>query len=317
MIRKVFRHAGCLAWDLRITEAKVRKIVLIGGNGQLGTDLARAGKELNLDLVSLTHSDIEITDLASIEQVLSGLRPEAILNTAGCHGAEQYTAADQEAFFRVNGLGALNLARFCRRRETLLVHYSTDYVFGRERARERPYIEGDPPCPINVYGASKLAGEYLIQALCPRHYLIRIASLYGSAGCRAKGNSNFVKMVLHKARRGENLKVVNDQFMSPTWTRAAAKKTYELINSGAAFGLYHMAGSGLCSWYEFAREILRIAGATIGVEPTATPAEGADEVFLRPRWTALDNAKLRQAALTDLPHWRECLEEYIRTEEKG
>jgi dTDP-4-dehydrorhamnose reductase len=290
---------------------------VIGGDGQLGTDLARAGHGLNLDLKSLTQTDIEITDPASVEKALSDLEPEAILNTAASHGANQSTTADQEAFFRVNGLGVLNLARFCRRHGTLLIHYSTDYVFGRECTRERPYAEEDPPCPVNIYGASKLAGEYLVRAFCPKHYVIRVASLYGSTGCMAKGNSNFVKMVLNKARRGENLKVVNDQFMSPTWTRAAAKKTYELINSGATFGLYHMAGSGLCSWYEFACEIVRIAGLTLGVEPTATPEEGPDEVFLRPRWTALGNYKLRRAGLTDLPDWRECLEEYIRTEENG
>lgn len=193
----------------------VKRTVIIGGNGQLGTDLARAGKELNLDVESLAHTDIEITDPASVEKALSGLKPEAILNAAASHGASQDTAADQEAFLRVNGLGALNLARFCRRHGTLLVHYSTDYVFGRDRTRDRPYAEEDPPCPVNVYGASKLAGEHLVRAFCPKHYVIRIASVYGSTGCRAKGNSNFVKMVLNKARKGENLRVVNDQFMSP------------------------------------------------------------------------------------------------------
>lgn len=293
------------------------KIAVIGGNGQLGNDLTRAAQRLNLDVTSLTHADIEITDLASLTKALSALKPEIILNTAGCHGANQYTAADQAAFFWVNGLGAMNLARFCRQHEIILVHYSTDYVFGRERTPERPYTEEDPPCPVNIYGASKLAGEFLVQALCPKHYVIRIASIYGRAGCRAKGNSNFVKMVLNKARRGENLKVVSDQLMSPTWTRAIAMKTFELVNSGAGFGLYHMAGGGSCSWYEFAREILRIARATVKAEPIATPEEGRDEVFLRPRWTALDNLRLRQEGLHDLPHWCECLEEYILTEERS
>jgi dTDP-4-dehydrorhamnose reductase len=293
------------------------KVVVVGADGQLGTDLVRAGKELNLDLVSLTQTDIEITDHASIEKALSDLDPEAILNTAACHSADQRTPAEQEAFFRVNALGAWNLARFCRQHYALLVHYSTDYVFGREIMRIRPYSEEDAPCPVNIYGASKLAGEYLIRSFCPKHYVIRVASLYGSTGCLAKGNSNFVKMVLTKARKGQNLKVVNDQFMSPTWTRAAARKTFELINSGAAYGLYHMAGSGYCTWYEFAREILRIADLSVAIEPRATVEEGPGEVFLRPRWTALGNCKLRQAGLTDLPDWRECLEEYIHMYEQA
>ena len=294
----------------------MRKIVLIGGNGQLGTDLARAGRQPNVVLTSLTHLDIEICDTASIEKVLSGFEPEVVVNTAACHGAKQYTSADQEAFFRVNGIGAMNLARFCRRHGALLIHFSTDYVFGRERTRKQPYVEEDPPCPVNTYGASKLAGEYLVRAFCPKHYVIRIASVYGSAGCRARGNSNFVKMVLSKVRNGESLKVVNDQFMSPTWTRAVAIKTFELINARASFGLYHMAGSGGCSWYEFACAIIQMAGLPARVQPVATQEEDADEIFLRPRWTALDNANLRRSGLPDLPDWRELLEEYIRTEEK-
>ena len=122
-------------------------------------------------------------------------------------------------------------------------------------------------------------------------------------------------MVLDKARKGENLKMVNDQIMSPTWTRAIASKTLELIRSGTDFGLYHMAGSGSCSWYEFAREIVRIVGASVEVHPMATPEEEPDDVFLRPRYTALDNARLRQAGLNDLPNWREALKEYIQKEE--
>ncbi len=292
------------------------RIVLLGANGQLGNDLAQVGRDHNLDLACLTHADIEIADPASVEQVLSSLEPEAILNTVACHGANQHTPAEQEAFFRVNGLGAWHLARFCRRHGCLLVHFSTDYVFGKERTRSRPYTEDDPPCPVNIYGASKVAGEQLVRTFCPKHYVIRIASAYGSAGCRAKGKSNFVKMVLGKALKGETLKVVNDQVMSPTWTRVAAEKTYELIDSGATFGLYHMAGRGDCTWYEFAREIVRIADLPARIEPTATPAEGPNEVFVRPRWTALTNCMLRQAGLSDLPHWRECLEQYIDTHER-
>ena len=291
----------------------MKQITVIGSNGQLGTDILRVGREQALNVTGLTHSDIEITDVDQVEKVLSVAKLDVIINTAACHGANQYTTADQEAFFRVNALGVWNLARWCRHEGVMLVHYSTDYVFGKER--ERPYTEEDAPCPVNVYGISKLAGEYFVRAFCPKYYVIRVASLYGRAGCRAKGNSNFVKMVLDKARKGENLKMVNDQIMSPTWTRAIASKTLELIRSGTDFGLYHMAGSGSCSWYEFAREIVRIVGASVEVHPMATPEEEPDDVFLRPRYTALDNARLRQAGLNDLPNWREALKEYIQKEE--
>src|SRR5581483_3499946 len=122
-------------------------------------------------------------------------------------------------------------------------------VFGLQ-APGRPYTEDDRPGPVNVYGASKVAGEDLICAYCERHYIVRVASLFGRVGCRAKGHSNFVKMVLDKVQRGEPLMVVEDQIMSPTWTRSVAARTLDLLEAGAGFGLYHMAGSGACSWYE-------------------------------------------------------------------
>ena len=147
----------------------MKKIVVIGCNGQLGTDLLRVSREQALDVISLTHSEIEITDVNSIEKVLSDARPEVVINTAASHGAKQYTAADQEAFFRVNALGVWSLARWCWRHDATLVHYSTDYVFGKDRGREQPYAEEDAPCPVNVYGTSKLAGEYFARAFCPKH----------------------------------------------------------------------------------------------------------------------------------------------------
>ena len=292
----------------------MKRVVVIGSNGQLGQDLMRACSEAGIDPVGLTHADIEIADSTSVDTILSEIGAEIIINTAAFHGGPSYVTADQGSFFRVNAIGVWNLARFCRRQGTTLVHFSTDYVFGRERGRQQPYVEEDSPCPVNVYGASKLAGELLVRAYCPKHYVIRVASLYGRAGCRAKGSSNFVKGILNKARKGEPLRVVNDQVMSPTWTRVVAAKTMELLDSGASYGLYHMAGRGFCSWFDFGEEILRIAGVSGDLQPSVT-AEGPDDVFLRPRWTALENSRLREVGLKDLPTWNESLEAYLREEE--
>lgn len=292
----------------------MKKIMIIGGNGQLGTDLMLACEQAHRPAVGLTHGDIDICDVGSIDAALSGADVDMVINTAAFQGARAYTATDQSVFFSVNAIGVWNLARWCQRHDRLLVHYSTDYVFGGDRTRRTPYTEEDSPRPVNAYGNSKLAGEYFVRAFCRKHYVIRVASMYGSAGCRAKDNSNFVKMVVAKAARGEPLEIVNDQFMSPTWTAVAAAKTLELVDLGAEFGVYHMAGSGSCTWYEFAVEIVRLIGAGGHVIPTVTLEEDAEAVFLRPRYTALDNARLRQAGLGDMVNWREALGRFVRKE---
>ena len=289
-------------------------IALIGHNGQLGSDLQKVGHEQGRLLIGLGHAEIDIADPSSVHSALDARQPQIVINTAAAHGDWQSGSLSQEAFFKTNALGAWHLARWCWQNSAILVHYSTDYVYGAETTRARPYTEVDAPCPINLYGASKAAGEQLVQAYAPNHYVCRIASVYGAVGARAKGNSNFVKTTLAKIQRGEAMQVVNDQMMSPTWTRLVALKTYELLDRHAPYGLYHLAGSGACTWYEFAREIVRLVGGGIAVEPIATPAYRATDIFLRPRYTALDNANLRRAGLPDLPHWQAALELFLRTE---
>lgn len=290
------------------------RIVLIGHNGQLGSDLLRVGLEQGRSIIGLGHAEIDIADPGSVHQALGAHQPQVVINTAAAHGDWQSGSLGQEAFFKINATGAWHLARWCWQHAATLVHYSTDYVYGAEATRALPYTEADAPCPTNLYGASKVAGEQLVQAYCPAHYICRIASVYGAVGARAKGHSNFVKATLAKIQRGEAMQVVNDQRMSPTWTRMVALKTYELLDGPAPYGLYHLAGSGACTWYDLACEIVRLAGGSIAVEPIVTPANRATDIFLRPRYTALDNARLRQAGFADLPHWQTALELFLRAE---
>jgi dTDP-4-dehydrorhamnose reductase len=293
------------------------RIVVIGSHGQLATDLIKIGQQQGRTLIGLDLPEIDITNMVSVQQALDPRAPEIVINTAAAHGAAQAAFQEQQSFFNVNALGVWNLARWCRQHDATLVHYSTDYVFGAERSRAKPYTEADAPCPTNIYGASKVAGELLVRSFCPCHYILRVASLYGAAGCRAKSDSNFVKMTLGKIQKGENMKVVHDQFMSPTWTGAAAHKTFELLDAHAPYGLYHLAGRGTCTWYEFACEIVRLTGGKIVVEPSVTPADKPEDIFLRPRYTALDNANLRRAGLANLPDWRESLRAYLEEEGFG
>jgi dTDP-4-dehydrorhamnose reductase len=288
-------------------------IAVIGSSGQLGSELVQVAARRGFEVEALSHARVEVTDAKSVERALARIAPAVVINTAAYQGAASYAAADQERHFAVNALAPWELARFCARHGAILVHYSTDYVFGGE-SRSRPYAETDLPYPINAYGASKLAGEHLVRAAHDASYVLRVASLYGTAGSRAKGGSNFVKAILAKAGRGEPLDVVADQTMSPTWTRDVAERTLDLLGRAAPYGLYHMAGSGSCTWHELATEIVRLAGLDVPVRPTSTEPEAPGAQFRRPRNTALVNAALARAELDDLPDWRVSLRSYVALE---
>lgn len=288
-------------------------LVVIGSTGQLGTDLVREAEARGITARGLGHDAIEIVDPDSVERALGPSAPRVVLNTAATHGADSYAAEDQLAFFRTNTLGPWFLSRWCATNGATLVHYGTDYVFGGTPAI-RPLAESDAPAPLNAYGASKLAGEHLVAATCPAHYLLRVSSLYGHTGCRAKNDSNFVKTILDRARRREPIRVVNDQVMSPTCTRAIAAKTLDVIERRPPHGLYHMGGAGSCSWFELAEEVVKLSPYDARVEPIASDPEPAGAPFVRPRYTALDNAALRRHGLGDLPPWRESLAAYVKKE---
>src|SRR5205085_7588336 len=157
------------------------------------------------------------------------------------------------AAFQVNAYAVRELALACRDLGCTLVHFSTDYVYGLDAGRLEPYLESDRPGPVNVYGVSKLSGEFLVRANCPRHFIIRTCGLYGVWGIGGKGG-NFVETMLRLAREGKPLRVVDDQECTPSYTVDIATATAALIATDR-YGLYHLTNSGSCSWYDFARAI--------------------------------------------------------------
>jgi dTDP-4-dehydrorhamnose reductase len=215
-----------------------------------------------------------------------------------------------ERAFAVNCFAAWSLALFSKEFGATLVHFSTDYVFGGEK--RRPYVESDLPRPLNVYGASKLAGEYLLAAMLPQHFVIRSCGLYGLGGSKPKGG-NFVETMLRKAQSGETLRVVDDQVLTPTHTPELARKVAELVRT-RHYGLYHITCQGECSWYEFAKKFLELAGLKPDLRRVAsaefhTPAP-------RPAYSVLDNARLQSLGMDDVKHWEEALQDYIRERER-
>lgn len=283
------------------------RILLIGSNGQVGSALVEV---LTSDLVTpLTHADIEITDPASVRKALEQYRPETVINTAAYHRVDDCEAEPEKAF-RVNATAVHQLALACNEIGATLVHFSTDYVFGGDR--REPYQETARPAPLSIYGVSKLAGEHLVAATLPQHFIIRGCGLYGLGGNKSKGG-NFVETMLRKANNGETIKVVDDQVLTPTHTPELARKVAELIHTNN-YGLYHITCQGQCSWYEFAARIFELAGLKPDLHRTSsetfrTPAK-------RPSYSVLENANLRSLEMDDLKTWQEALEDYLRTSQQ-
>jgi dTDP-4-dehydrorhamnose reductase len=279
------------------------KVAVIGPRGQLGSALCEAFRRRAVDCVELDHGRVEVTDPQSVLVALRDARPAAVVNTAAFHKVDA-CEEDPKRAFEVNALGALHVARACREAGARCVYVSTDYVF--DGAKAEPYLEEDLPNPVNVYGASKLAGEHLVVQTCPDALVVRVASLFGGLGSRGKG-TNFVLMVLERARRGEALRVVDDVRMSPTYAEDAAAAIVELVAAGAS-GVFHVVNKGACSWYELAVRVLELAGLRVPVHPV--PQEAYPARARRPRNSALSTAKLEARGLR-LPPWEDAVQRYL------
>jgi len=239
------------------------KIAVIGSTGQLGTDLIKT-LENGHEVIGLAHKDIEITDHESC-LILKEHRPDVIINTAAFHKTDQCEEEPLKTF-NVNAIGARNVAMVSREMGATSVFISTDYVF--DGSKNEPYTEDDTPSPINTYGISKIAGEQYTRQN-PKHYIIRIASVFGAAGASGKGG-NFVETMITKAKKGESITVVDDMWMSPTYTKDAALTLKRIIESKLPYGTYHATNSGYCSWYQFAEGIFQITGLNPDLTPIKT-----------------------------------------------
>jgi len=281
------------------------KVAVIGADGQLGSDLVVAFSE-NGDAVSaLTHKDIEISDLSSVTRALDGIRPQVIVNTAAMHHVENCEREPEKAF-AVNALGPRNLALVARDLEAVLLHVSTDYVF--DGSKGSPYLEEDNPRPLNAYGITKLAGEHFVRATTPKHFVVRTSGLYGKSPCRAKGGLNFIELMLKLAKERGEVKVVDNEIVSPTSTGELAQQMVQLSRSDC-YGLYHATAEGSCSWYEFAREIFTVTDTPVRLK-VAGPDEFPAKVP-RPKYSVLENRALKGRGLNAFKPWQDGLHQYL------
>jgi len=277
------------------------KIVIIGSTGQLGTDLVKILQDDN-EVIGLTHNDIEVSDYKSC-LILKELKPEVIINTAAFHKTDQCEEEPLKTF-SVNAIGAKNVATISKEINAITVYISSDYVF--DGSKKEPYTEEDTPNPINTYGISKLAGE-LYTKQNPKHYIIRVASLFGVAGASGKGG-NFVETMIKKALNKEVINVVDDMWMSPTYTKDAALIIKKILKANIPYGVYHATNKGYCTWFQFAQEIFKLTGLTPIIKPIRT-----DQLQMkakRPRFSALESVKLPKYGI-QTRRWEEALKEYL------
>lgn len=282
------------------------KVVLIGADGQLGTDLfERLDKTKTFPLY---YPDFDITNPGQIEKRLTRLKPEVVINTAAYNRVDECEKSALDAF-KINTIAARDLARVCQKLRAVLVHFSSDYVFGGEK--KVPYTEEDSPHPLSVYGLSKLGGEILIRNFLTGHFLVRTCGLYGKAGCWGKG-VNFVDSMVEAASRGTPVRVVSDQTVTPTSTSELAQRVLELIST-QKFGIYHMTNEGQCTWFEFARAIFELLEKDVELLPIDSVSYGA--AAKRPAYSVLDSRKAGRAGITPFSHWKKALRFYMS--EKG
>lgn len=275
------------------------KILVTGVKGQLGHDVVNELEKRGIEAVGVDIEEMDITDAVSVDKVIREAAPDAVIHCAA------YTAVDaaeenQELCRKVNADGPRNIARICRELDIKLLQVSTDYVF--EGTGERPWEPEDECKPKSVYGRTKYEGELAVKELMDKYFIVRIAWVFGING------KNFVKVMLNLAKTHDTIRVVNDQFGSPTYTYDLARLLVDMILTDK-YGTYHATNEGDCSWYEFACAIFEEAGVKVNVVPVTSEEYGAKAN--RPFNSRMSKDKLTQMGFERLPKWQDALHRYI------
>jgi dTDP-4-dehydrorhamnose reductase len=283
------------------------KALLLGPNGQLGSDLRSANGQRGEPIEMLAVGREQI-DLGNIEAAVSSLRDfkfDVLINCSSYHKTDEVEGNAQQAF-TINAHLVKRLSELAAEKHARFFHVSTDYVFGGQVQRS-PLPENAPKTPVNIYGASKAMGEDLALLNCRDTAIIRVASLFGVAGASGKGG-NFVETMLRLAKEKGELRVVADQTMSPTSTLDVAVAMIDMLLAKAPPGIWHVVNSGAATWFEFAERIISAANVKARIVPIKT--EQFPTPAMRPRYSALDNAKFSNAIHPMRP-WQDALEEYL------
>ena len=275
------------------------KVLVTGVKGQLGYDVVNELEKRGHIAVGTDVDDMDITNPELVEKTLNEVRPDAVIHCAA------YTAVDAaednvELCRKINAEGTKNIAVVCEKMDIKMMYISTDYVFNGEG--ETFWEPDDAREPLNVYGQTKYEGELEVEEHVKKFFIVRIAWVFGVNG------KNFIKTMLRLGENNKTIKVVNDQVGSPTYTYDLARLLVDMIETDK-YGRYHATNEGLCTWYEFAKEIFRQAGMDVEVVPVTSeefPARAR-----RPHNSRISKEKLAEAGFERLPAWQNALERYL------
>jgi len=265
----------------------------------LGRDLCPLLKENGFLVIETDAHNMDITNFNQSEYVIKYYRPDFVIHCAAYTNVDK-AETDSKMAFAINEAGTKNIAKICAEFDIPIIYISTDYVFKGDASK--PYLPTDQRDPVGVYSESKAKGEEAIEKYCKSHYIARTSWLYGIHG------KNFVETMIELSQKMPELKVVNDQIGCPTWTMELARGILSLIQNEKSYGLYHICGGGQTSWYEFAKEALRLSGITAQIKPCST--EEFPRPAKRPAYSVMDNAGICR-------DWREALKDYIELRKKS
>jgi dTDP-4-dehydrorhamnose reductase len=281
-------------------------ILVIGATGQLGFDLMRAfGDEAH----GLSHDDIEITRREDVRALVRRLRPDIVINAAAIVRAEWCDDHPEECL-QVNTLGAYYVARAANEIGAKVVFFSTDYVFDGSSAESD---EESRPYPLNLYGASKAFAEHLVATANAKHWIIRCGWLFGYRPPR-KGH-DFPRLMLKRAREQSEVRVVNDQFGCPTYTKDLSQKVREMIERPVPYGIYHVSNQGPCTWFDWAQKVFEMRNIRTRLTAISTSESGT--TIRRPKRSVLKNKRLQDMGIPLLKHWESALVEYFAELDSG
>ena len=280
------------------------KIVVFGGNGQLGSDIVSKLKVHHV-VFPVNHDQVDITNDIALKECIETINPDVIINTAAYHHVDLCEQNPDKAE-AVNDTSPTLMAKLCDEKNIRFIHFSTDYVF--DGNKNAPYIETDEALPLNVYGKTKRDGEINILKVNPKAIILRVSGLYGTNPCRAKNGLNFVQLMLKLANEKGEVKVVDDEYVSPTYTVNIAEQIEPLLIADIS-GIIHSTSEGFCSWYDFAEEIFKYTKTTVLLHKANSndfPAKVA-----RPKYSVLENMRLKKAGINFMLPWNVALHQYL------
>ena len=283
------------------------KVLLIGKNGQLGKEIDQQSKKKEYEVYSFGREELDITNWKVVKSKIEDIKPDTIVNASAFHVVRQCEDEPEQAFL-INAITLKRIAEICSEKNIKFVTYSTDYVF--DGIKGSPYEESDMSNPLQIYGLSKLAGEYITLNYSTTGIVVRTCGVYGGEeGSRSK-KGNFALSILRQAKKERVIEVSSEQIVNPTYAVDLAKATLDLLTHEEIAGIYHLVNEGYCSWAEFASEIIKAKGLFTKIIPV--DRKGMAGSLKRPLFSALKNTRAKKLGI-ELPSWQDALKRYIST----